>query len=122
MAAENPLVLVIDDNTYLLEAVSLRLPGFGFEVMTAASVEEAITAFWGNEVDAVLLDLFLPGFVGHTLLKEFKEHRPDVPVIVISGTQDEEDRRVVLEHGADGFLAKPLTIELLAEELTKALE
>src|SRR3954447_12265388 len=109
-------VLVVDDqppNVRLLEAI---LAPRGYDVRTASSGEEALTALDADDMDLVLLDIVMPGMDGYEVCREIRE-RPAtayLPVVMVTASGDEQKIKA-LEAGADDFLAKPINqSELLA--------
>jgi two-component system catabolic regulation response regulator CreB len=109
-ASNAPVVLVVDDEPELAEAVAAALEEHGYETRLAASVGEARERLPGT--DLVLLDLGLPDGDGLTWCGPFAEH---APLIVISARDGVVDRVAALEMGADDYLPKPFsTRELVA--------
>jgi adenylate cyclase len=109
-------VLVVDDqppNVRLLEAI---LAPRGYDVRTASSGEEALTALDADDMDLVLLDIVMPGMDGYEVCREIRE-RPGtayLPVVMVTASGDEQKIKA-LEAGADDFLTKPVNqYELLA--------
>src|SRR3954454_12950860 len=109
-------VLVVDDqppNVRLLEAI---LAPRGYDVRTASSGEEALTALDADDMDLVLLDIVMPGMDGYEVCREIRE-RPGtayLPVVMVTASGDEQKIKA-LEAGADDFLTKPVNKnELLA--------
>ena len=107
-------VLVVEDDAPLRETLAATLGTLGGEVHTAATLSEAIREVTKRPVELVLLDIGLPDGDGTELLKRLRA-ATDVPVIVLSGRTDEEDKIAILDAGADDFLIKPCSAaELLA--------
>ncbi len=116
LAPVSPRVLVVDDepaNVRLLEAI---LTPRGYDVGTASSGEEALTALDQHDVDLVLLDILMPGMDGYEVCRVIRG-RPGtayLPVVMVTASGDEEKVKA-LEAGADDFLTKPVNKnELLA--------
>ncbi|PTQ10709.1 DNA-binding response regulator [Sphingomonas oleivorans] len=109
-----PMILLVEDDPGLRTLVSRALQGNGFAVRPAASAPEMWIAFEAGPVDLVLLDIMLPGTNGIDLCRQLRQ-RSDVPIIFASARNDETDRVVGLELGADDYIAKPFsTRELVA--------
>jgi CheY-like chemotaxis protein len=86
----------------------------------AASGEEALDQLSGEirpELIVILSDINMPGMDGLTLLREIKERRPDLPVMMVTAYGDEERRRQAEEAGALQFLSKPVDFGFLKEQL-----
>ncbi|MPZ68945.1 MAG: response regulator [Actinobacteria bacterium] len=107
-------VLVVDDDKQMLRAVKNALSARGYEVVTAATGEGALGVAADGDLDLVLLDLGLPGVQGHEVIERLRSFT-DVPVIVISVRESQEDKVAALDVGADDFVTKPFGMaELLA--------
>jgi two-component system KDP operon response regulator KdpE len=107
-------VLVVDDDHQMLRAVTNALSARGYDVVTAASGESALSVAAEEELDFVLLDLGLPGIEGHEVIQRLRAWS-ETPVIVISVRETQEDKVAALDAGADDFVTKPFGMkELLA--------
>jgi CheY-like chemotaxis protein len=86
----------------------------------AASGEEALDQLSGEirpELIVILSDINMPGMDGLTLLREIKQRRPDLPVMMVTAYGDDERRRHAAEAGALQFLSKPVDFDFLKEQL-----
>ena len=107
-------VLVVEDEESYSEALAYMLRKEGFEVAIAADGNAALTEFDRNGADIVLLDLMLPGIPGTEVCRTIRQ-TSNVPVIMVSAKDDEVDKVVGLELGADDYVTKPYSArELLA--------
>ena len=107
-------VLVVDDDAQMRKAVTNALSARGYEVLTASTGETALTVAAEEELDFVLLDLGLPGIEGHEVIHRLRSWT-ELPVIVISVRESQEDKVAALDAGADDFVTKPFGMkELLA--------
>ncbi|HEX4646891.1 MAG TPA: response regulator [Verrucomicrobiae bacterium] len=116
MSAERPIpiALVIDDEVQIRRLVKISLETSGYKVFEAANGQEGLAEAALRRPDVVVLDLGLPDMDGFTVLKRLREWS-NVPVIVLSVHDREEDKIAALDHGADDYLTKPFgTGELLA--------
>jgi DNA-binding response OmpR family regulator len=102
-----PRVLIVDDDPLIRELLHAYLSQEGYEVHCAATAELAETFLASQPVDLVMLDIRLPGKDGLTLTRELRV-RSEVGIILITGRNDEIDRIVGLECGADDYVIKPL--------------
>ncbi|EXF93507.1 chemotaxis protein CheY [Pseudomonas fluorescens HK44] len=102
-----PRVLIVDDDPLIRELLHDYLSQEGYEVHCAATAELAETFLASQTVDLVMLDIRLPGKDGLTLTRELRV-RSEVGIILITGRNDEIDRIVGLECGADDYVIKPL--------------
>ncbi|MFN3480913.1 MAG: response regulator, partial [Thermodesulfovibrionales bacterium] len=105
-----PLILVVDDEEGIRETLSEILQDEGCQVITASTGEEALDIFKKELPDLVLLDIWLPGMDGIDTLREIKNIKRDVPVIMISGHGTIEIAVKATKMGAFDFLEKPLSL------------
>ena len=114
-------LLVVEDETHLLELVRLTAEKRGFRVFAAKDGVEAIEVYqehW-KEIDTVLLDWGLPRLGGSAVFRKLKEMNPRVKVIGVSGYLDSNLRDNMLREGVQDFLQKPCTAnEILAKVLS----
>ncbi|HKU58906.1 MAG TPA: response regulator transcription factor [Gaiellaceae bacterium] len=107
-------VLVVDDEAQFARALATNLRGAGYDVVTAATAVEALSAAKHGAPDAVILDLRLPDGSGRDVTRELRTWS-DSPVIVVSAVGDEDEQIAALDAGADDYVTKPFPIgELLA--------
>jgi two-component system, OmpR family, response regulator RegX3 len=107
-------VLVVEDEESYREALSFLLAREGFEVSLAETGPDALAIFERDGADIVLLDVMLPGLPGTEVCREIRK-TSQVPVIMVSARDDEIDKVIGLELGADDYVTKPYSPrELLA--------
>lgn len=107
-------VLVVDDDSQMLKAVTNALTARGYDVLSAATGESALSLAAEEELDLMLLDLGLPGIKGREVIERLRTWT-ELPVIVISVQESQEDKVAALDAGADDFVTKPFGMkELLA--------
>jgi two-component system, OmpR family, response regulator RegX3 len=107
-------VLVVEDEESYREALSFLLEREGFEVSLAETGPDALAIFERDGADIVLLDVMLPGLPGTEVCREIRK-TSQVPVIMVSARDDEIDKVIGLELGADDYVTKPYSPrELLA--------
>lgn len=117
--AEQPCILVVDDEPDIRRFLCVALRGEGWQVREAASVAEALRGAGETHLHLVVLDLGLPDGDGVTFVRELRAWSA-VPVLVLSARSEERDKVRALDAGADDYLAKPFGVaELLAR--TRAL-
>ena len=116
----NVRVLVVDDEPQILRALQMSLRGAGYEVDTATTGAQALTAAAVNPPDAVILDLVLPDMRGTDVCRELRTWT-SVPVIVLSVVADEEEKVAALDAGADDYVTKPFGVDELLARLRAAL-
>jgi two-component system, OmpR family, KDP operon response regulator KdpE len=113
-------VLVVDDERQILRAMRVILRAAGFEVATAATVQEALDALAVRPLDAAIIDLILPDGNGVDICRSIREWS-DMPIIVLSAVGDEAEKVRALEAGADDYVTKPFGTEELIARLRAAL-
>ena len=118
--AEHGHVLVVDDEPQLLRALRINLRARGFEVTTAATGAQALTAASRHLPDVVVLDLGLPDMDGFTVLAGLRGWTA-VPVIVLSARTDAADKVQALDAGADDYVTKPFGMEEFLARLRAAI-
>ena len=117
-------ILTVDDET---DVADLFRQHFRREVRQgtyvlhfAYSAEEALTKIAGGispELIVILSDINMPGMDGLGLLREVKKLRPEVPVMMVTASGDDERRRLAGEYGAAQFITKPVDFALLKAQL-----
>jgi two-component system copper resistance phosphate regulon response regulator CusR len=108
-------VLVVEDQKRHLDSLCRGLEAEGYEVATASTGEEGLALATSNEVDAIVLDVMLPGRDGMSLLRELRAHGLTKPILILSARDSVEDRVEGLDAGANDYLVKPFAFaELLA--------
>ncbi len=107
-------ILVVDDEPQFLRALKTSLRAAGYEVDTATTAEEALTAIGLAPPEAIILDLVLPDKRGTDVVRELRGWS-EIPVIVVSAVGEETEKIAALDAGADDYVTKPFAIgELLA--------
>src|SRR5688572_21058336 len=102
-------ILVIDDEEVVRSVTTRILQSVGFQVIAAADGLDGLSRFRNhqNEVAAVLLDLTMPGLDGEAVFRELRELRADLPVLLMSGYNEQEAIARFAGNGPAGFLQKP---------------
>ena len=113
-------VLVVDDEPQILKALQTGLRGAGYDVDTATTGAQALTAAAVQPPDAVILDLVLPDGRGTEVCRELRTWS-SVPVIVLSAVGDESEKVAALDAGADDYVTKPFGLDELLARLRAAL-
>ncbi|MBF0474447.1 MAG: response regulator [Deltaproteobacteria bacterium] len=116
----NIRVLLVDDEEQFTSLLAQRLAARGFIAFTAASGDEALARLDQEEVDVIVLDLFMPGKSGIDTLQEIKRVKPLTEVIMLTGHATVEMAIKGMTLGAFDFLIKPTETEDLVEKITKA--
>jgi two-component system KDP operon response regulator KdpE len=106
MTEPRPKVLVVDDEQQILRALRVILREAGFDVVPAATGEEALDLAALQRPDAAIIDLLLPDFDGVELARRLREWT-DMPLIVLSAVGEEDAKVRALAAGADDYVTKP---------------
>jgi len=107
-------VLVVDDEPQIVRALRASLSAHGYEVLTAATGEDALTQAAASAPDCMILDLGLPDMDGTQVITQLRSWS-EMPVVVLSAREEQTDKVAALDAGADDYLSKPFGIdELLA--------
>jgi DNA-binding response OmpR family regulator len=109
MADSNPTILLVDDEDSVRKVLAFPLEKDGYEVVQAADGEEALALFDANDVDLVVLDIMLPRLDGLEVCKRLRA-TSTVPIIMLTARDDELDKVIGLELGADDYITKPFSI------------
>ena len=107
-------ILVVDDEPSILRVVAANLRARGYEPLTAASGNAALTVIETQQPDCVVLDLGLPDLGGLEVLARLRGWTT-TPVVILTAVDDEADKAIAFDLGADDYVTKPFTMpELLA--------
>lgn len=110
-----PRVLIIEDQEKLRRNLQQVLESEQYEVLAAATGEEGYAAATSQAIDAVILDITLPGRDGFTILADLRAAGFQAPILILTARDAVEDRVAGLDSGADDYLVKPFAhAELLA--------
>ncbi len=118
---KNKTVLLVDDEKKVLFLLSDALHSHGFAVKTTTLPSEALEILRRESMDAVVLDLVMPGIDGIETLRAIKEIKPHIPVIMLSGHGTIEKAVKTLKLGAHDFLEKPVSSDKIAVTLRNAI-
>ncbi len=115
-------ILVVDDNSFVLESTSLLLANHGFRAACCSTAEEASKVFRKHGADVVLTDVKMPGLTGIDLLKMIRAVDKDVPVILMTAYAELDLAVDAIKEGAFDFLIKPYKPEYLMHSVEKAVK
>ena len=120
---ETKFILIVDDDKTILESFKVLLETKKYEISTAENGREALEKVLNNFYNLVLLDIKLPDMEGTDLLLEFRQLRPGMKTIIVTGYSSRENAINSLNLGADGYLEKPVTpgklLEIVADKLSE---
>lgn len=111
---EKKTILIVEDDKYIVNFMSMTLKDEEYGYFVAKSVKEAISLFYANQPDMILLDLGLPDGDGLEVVKNVRE-LSNTPIIVVSARQEEQEKIQALDAGAGDYVTKPFYMgELMA--------
>ena len=116
-------VLVVDDEPLVLRVTAASLSGLGYTVLSAASGDEALRVLraHGDDIDAVVLDMVMPGMDGRDTYVAMREVREGLPVVLVTGNAMSAKAQDLLELGVRRFIAKPYALADLSAALASVL-
>ena len=109
-------LLCVDDEIVGLGVRKIILERQGYNVLTASAGAEGLDVFHGNEVDAVVLDYYMPGMNGGTVASEMKKAKPQVPIILLSAYLQLPD---AVMGNVDAFVVKGDAPEILLSKIAE---
>ncbi|KXG42835.1 response regulator transcription factor [Tepidibacillus decaturensis] len=108
-------ILVVDDEPSIVTLVKFNLEKSGYSVEVASDGGQAVELCMKVPYDLMILDIMLPGLDGIEVLKELRKNQMEIPVILLTAKDEEFDKVLGLELGADDYMTKPFsTRELIA--------
>lgn len=113
-------VIVIDDDPFVLDYVTVLLKEHGYEVHAFGLTKEAIAAFENIGPSVVLTDIRMPGMTGIELLERFRTIDPDIPVVLMTAYPEIDATIEAIKNGAFDFVVKPFKPEYLIHSIEKA--
>lgn len=123
MRNDRRVVLMVEDDNKLREVLTKFLSRNDYEVLAAENGKVGLELFYENSknLDIVLLDGMLPDIDGVDVLKEIREHS-QVPVIMLTARESEEDQLNGLNNGADNYIIKPFLMKVLLVHMDKLIQ
>ena len=117
----NGTVLVVDDDESTCDLLEMLLVGEGYDVKVETSAAAAFAHMDDLELDAILTDLHMDGLSGADLCRRVETHRPELPVVVITGHVSVDAAVEAMRAGAYDFLTKPIDVKLLSPVVARAV-
>jgi len=116
-------ILVVDDSKSVVQLLQFDLEEAGYEVVTCLSGEEALKILSTSQFDLILLDVYMPGMTGLELLSIVHKQgdTENVPIIMLSSSDNEEQIVEALDIGAFDYVTKPYIAEILLARIRTAL-
>jgi len=118
-------IVIVDDSPTVLKFVSYSLKNSGFKVVTAMDGMDALEKMSSLEdnIDMVITDLNMPNMDGYELISTLRKNEQfkSTPIIILSSEEDDKDKKMGAEAGADSYLTKPFKSSVLLYEVSKFL-
>ena len=114
-------ILVVEDESHLAQGLLFNLSAEGYEVKLAADGETALEMMGANGIDAVILDVMLPGQDGFSVAAELRARQNFVPILMLTARSRPEDVLKGFSAGADDYLPKPFDLAILLARLNGLL-
>ncbi|MDR4507078.1 MAG: response regulator [Candidatus Brocadiaceae bacterium] len=110
-------VMVVEDNEKNRKLMRVILKAKGYNVIEAATGEEAISTLQKQKPDIILMDIQLPGIDGMTLAKQIKEDKntKDIPILAVTAHAMKGDEQKFLDCGCNGYISKPINTRELPD-------
>ena len=107
-------ILIVEDEKTISDIIKVNLLKEGYEISTAYDGQEALTVFENEEIDLILLDVMLPKIDGFQVCRKIRV-KSNIPIIMLTAKEEEVDKVLGLELGADDYITKPFGMrELIA--------
>ncbi|AJJ63685.1 two-component system response regulator PhoP [Yersinia aldovae] len=104
-------VLVVEDNALLRHHLTVQMREMGHQVDAAEDTKEADYFLQEHAPDIAIIDLGLPGEDGLSLIRRWRSHQTNLPILVLTARESWQDKVAVLEAGADDYVTKPFHLE-----------
>jgi putative two-component system response regulator len=122
MTDKRSMILVVDDDPYVLESISTLLRAFGFTVKTCDNANSAVQEIQRTPVDVVLTDIKMPGLTGVELLGMIHKFDSQIPVILMTAYAELDVAVDAIKKGAFDFITKPYNADYLLHTIEKAVK
>ncbi|MFD1038097.1 response regulator transcription factor [Virgibacillus byunsanensis] len=102
-------ILIVDDEVSIVKLLTFNLKQAGYQIEVAYDGEQAVDKAERNNYDMIILDLMLPKMDGMEVCKHLRQNRNDTPILMLTAKDEEFDKVLGLELGADDYLTKPFS-------------
>jgi two-component system, OmpR family, response regulator YxdJ len=115
-----PKIMIVEDNDELRSLLADYLSKYGYQCGATQNFDEVLTAFLEMSPDLVLLDINLPSFDGFYWCRQIRKHS-NCPIIFISAREGTMDQVMAIENGADDYITKPFSFEIVTAKVKSQL-
>ena len=112
-------ILIVDDETDIIEILQFVLEAEGYECITATDGEEGLKLAKEASPDLIILDVMMPKINGYKIsrLLKYDSKYKNIPILMITARSQEEDRVIGEETGADEYITKPFKVDYVVEKV-----
>lgn len=121
MSTQGQQILIVDDDEEIRQLLSRYMREQGFRIQLASSCAEVHESIANGRIDLIVLDVMLPDGSGLDLCRDLRAARSNIPIILLTALQEDVDRIIGLEIGADDYLGKPFNPRELAARVRAVL-
>ena len=107
------VILVVDDNQKIRRLIDIYLRREGFSTLLAETGDQALHLLGEQAVDLMIVDIMMPGMDGYALVRQLRENRMEIPVLMPTAKTEFADKKEGFEAGADDYMTKPVDLEEL---------
>lgn len=122
MKESKAIILLVEDEENLHEALKLNLEMEGYEVVSAFTGNEALAKIANEYFDLIIMDIMLPEVDGISITESVRINNNEVPILMLSAKNSGADRVLGLKKGADDYLTKPFNLEELLLRVDKLID
>ena len=115
-------ILVVEDDREIRQGIEIYLRNQGYQVFQAANGQEGLEVIKSRELHLVILDVMMPVMDGITMLMKTRDLGYEFPVLMLSAKSEEVDKIMGLNMGADDYISKPFSLEVLRKKVHAILK
>lgn len=117
-------ILVVDDDQTTRKVLSMYLKVKGYEIVTAENGLDAMEKLGANNFNLIMTDLNMPYMDGHELVRTIRANSSwdHIPILMVSTEADAEEQKLAFDAGADGYLVKPVTADMVHTTIKQLLK
>jgi PAS domain S-box-containing protein len=118
----NATIMVVDDESFMRDALKEMLSWLGYNVFTASNGDEAIEIVSKNHLDLIIFDMIMPGMNGRNCFKQIRTFNKTVRALLSTGIRIDDERINIMNEGFSGIIQKPFVSAQLAQAVFEALK
>ena len=117
-----PSILIVEDEKDVREVMSEMMDYFGYDTMIVGSGEEALDKLKDSHFDLIITDLGLPGMDGREMVKKIRTDGINIPILVTTGVELENDKETFQKYSKCDFIQKPFRVDDLNKRISNLLK